>query len=180
MSIFTSLFTDILNDGKTVLKKKEIALGFWVAAIRELFEEIGILLAYQDNKLIQISSNQIIENFQKYREKLVKKEISMLEIMEGEGLLYAIDQLHYFRHFITPPVSPIRFDARFFFTKLPEMQKQQIKLYSGEIAEFKWLTPKESLRKYRKGEIKIIAPQYFCLKELMNNINIQEDIKGLF
>ncbi|MFX0136181.1 MAG: hypothetical protein ACFFDN_21255 [Candidatus Hodarchaeota archaeon] len=164
---------NILLNQNTSFKEKKIAISFWIAAIREVFEEIGILLAYRDNKLVGLSNENDISRYQKYREELIKSEISMLEIMEAEDLYYALDKLHYFRHFITPPVSPIRFDTRFFLSKLPEGQ-QRIDPDFKEIAEFEWLTPKESLKKYRKKEIKIIPPQYSCLRGLMNKKQIKE------
>ena len=162
---------NVLQDDRTSFKEKNIALGFWIAAIREVFEELGILLAYQDNHLVEISSEQRINRFQKYREKLIKDQLTIFEILEKEDLFFAVDQLHYFRHFITPPFSPIRYDARFFLAKLPE--RQRVTPYSKEIVDFEYLTPKGALGKYKKKEIKIIAPQYACLRALMNEENIK-------
>ncbi len=164
---------DILYNQNTSFKEKKIALSCWIAAIREVFEEVGILIAYKDNKLIDLSNKSKINKFQEYRGNLIKNEISMLEIMETEDLFYAVDKLHYFRHFITPPFAPIRFDTRFFLTKLPDGQ-QGIDPDNKEIVDYEWLTPKNSLKKYRKKEIKIIPPQYACLRGLMNRDQIRE------
>ncbi len=164
---------NILLNQKTSFKEKKIALSFWIAAIREVFEEVGILIAYKDDKLIDFSNESEISRYQEYRDKLIKNEISMLEIMETEDLFYAVDKLHYFRHFITPPLAPMRFDTRFFLTKLPNAQ-QRIEPDYKEIVDYEWLTPKNSLKKYRKKEIKIIPPQYACLRGLMNKNQIRE------
>ncbi|NVM05021.1 MAG: hypothetical protein HWN67_22050 [Candidatus Helarchaeota archaeon] len=164
---------NILLNQKTSFKEKKIALSFWIAAIREVFEEVGILIAYKGDQLVDLSNKSEISRYQEHREKLIKNKISMLEIMEMEDLFYAVDKLHYFRHFITPPLAPIRFDTRFFLTKLPEGQ-QRIDPDYKEIADYEWLTPKASLKKYRKKEIKIIPPQYACLRGLMNKNQIKE------
>ncbi|MHA1380145.1 MAG: NUDIX hydrolase [Candidatus Helarchaeota archaeon] len=161
---------NILYDQRTFFTDKRIALGFWITAIRELFEEMGILLVYKNGNLINLSSSKIKKYFEDYRIQIMNGKGTFHKIMEREDLVYAVDKLRYFRHFITPPIMPRRYDTRFFIAKLP--QGQDLKPFDKEIASFDWMTPKKALRKFRKREIKIIAPQFACLKALKKVENI--------
>ncbi|MHA1300571.1 MAG: NUDIX hydrolase [Candidatus Helarchaeota archaeon] len=165
----------ILKDSRTSFANRNVALGFWVAAIRELFEEIGVLFAYKENKLIDLTKDENNKKFQDLREKMINNVVSIYEILNKEDLFFATDQLHYFRHFITPPIVPRRYDTRFFLALLPFRQK--IIPFKKEITDFEWMSPREALKKYRKKEIKIIAPQFACLKSLMKAKSVCNLIK---
>ena len=80
-----------------------------------MFEEVGILFAYdKDRNLINLSNSNLQKKFEAHRQRLLEKSILFSEIIAQEELYYAVDKLHYFRHFITPDLSPIRYDTRFF------------------------------------------------------------------
>jgi len=79
---------NILNDQNTSFKERNIALSFWVTAIREVFEEIGILIAYKNDKLIDLSVENEKSKYQKYRQRLIEGNISLLDVMEIENLFF--------------------------------------------------------------------------------------------
>ena len=98
------------------------ALGSWAAAIRETFEEVGILFAYDRNRMpVSFSSDEEKARFQSYRRKMCEGKITMAGMLR-EGLALAADRLHYFSHWITPEPLPLRYDVRFFIAVMPECQ----------------------------------------------------------
>jgi len=146
----------------------------WIIAIREIFEETGILIATKEvGDIITITEENMIK-FQHYQEDLQKKRDTMTNILTKENLYYAANNLKYFGRLVTPPMSPIRFDTQFFLCKLP--QNQNINLFSDELYEDSglWGTPKQLLALYKKNQIKMIFPQYSTLRRLKKYRTIQE------
>jgi len=132
----------------------EKALGFFVAAIRETFEEAGILLAYGENpKVVALSDDEKVR-FAGYRKQVRKDPFSFHTIVESEGLKLATENLYYFAHWITPEFSPIRFDARFFVSVAPS--NQEVLCDALETTDHVWISPKKALKK--QGADFILAP----------------------
>lgn len=160
---------NVLNNLKDVCKDPSI---LWIIAIRELFEETGILIAgNNETKLIEIIEKNA-EKLKKYQESLQKDRINMTSVLAKENLYYSANKLHYFGRFITPEASPIRFDTQFFLCEFPH--DQNINLFFDELTEGQWGSPKEFIKQYRKKEIKLIFPQYSTLKRLKKYRTIQE------
>ncbi|MFW9988822.1 MAG: hypothetical protein ACFFC3_09220 [Candidatus Odinarchaeota archaeon] len=144
----------------------------WIIAIRELFEETGILIASNKEGNSIGNIEEINTKLKKYQGKLQTKKITMTDILTNENLYYAANNLKYFGRFITPALSPIRFDTQFFICKFP--QNQKIKLFYDELTEGIWDSPRKLLYKFEKKEIKLIFPQYSTLKRLERFKTIQE------
>lgn len=87
-------------------------------AIREAFEESGILLA-RDARTGDFVSAERLEELQHYRPKLDKREEALADVLEREKLRLALDQLVHFAHWITPDNMPKRFDTHFFLAVSP-------------------------------------------------------------
>jgi 8-oxo-dGTP pyrophosphatase MutT (NUDIX family) len=121
----------------------EKALGFFVAAIRETFEEAGILLANQETPNV-ITCEEEKVRFAKYRRQIRNDPFSFLTIIERERLQLATENLFYFAHWITPEISPIRFDARFFVSVAPS--NQEVLCDTVETTEHVWISPQEALK----------------------------------
>ena len=146
--------------------------NLWIIAIRELFEETGILIAAREmGHSIEINKKNF-KKFKRYQEDLQKKRETMTDILIKENLYYAANNLKYFGRLITPALSPIRFDTQFFLCKLP--QKQNINLFSDELTEGLWGSPRQIIELYKKNQIKIIFPQYSTLNRLKKFKTIQE------
>ncbi|MFX1476642.1 MAG: hypothetical protein ACFFCI_00790 [Promethearchaeota archaeon] len=142
--------------------------NLWITAIREVFEEIGVLIA-------EDSIGKPVENMKKlkkYQSKLQKRKKTMTDILCKEDLYYAAKNLQYFGRLITPEISPIRFDTQFFVCRFP--QNQNVNLFTIELTESLWGTPKQLLTKLKKSQIKLIFPQYSSLKRLEKFKTIQE------
>ncbi|MGG1675275.1 NUDIX hydrolase [Neobacillus sp. NRS-1170] len=141
-------------------------LAYYVAAARELFEEVGILLcSAEDGSAILMD----LEKEWKYRRQLVKGEITFFQMLKNEKLQFNLQSLQYFGHIITPNVSRIRFDTRFFIAQLPEGQHP--KPDQNEISDAKWISPADALSDYHNGKISLPPPTIHSLKTIVAHQN---------
>lgn len=175
------LLSHALNDSETLLEHiKPLSiqgggLPSVVAALREAFEEAGILLAYDEhNRLLEVTSKEMQSRFHQYRLKLYQGELEFASILRQESLKLAIDQLVYMSHWITPEGSPQRFDTRFFITQMPPHQCGDHDGY--ESVDSIWLSPDEALEKYNNHEIQLILPTVITLQEIKEHQTVQESI----
>jgi len=156
----------------------EESFAHWIAGIRELFEEAGVLLAYdQKGKLLQLKNREQRERFLHYRESLQKDKKSICEIAQKENLLFALDQLHYYAHWITPEARSERFDTRFFLTRYPlgqEATHDQKETTAGA-----WLTPRKALEENLTGEVVLSPPTLKTLEDLSRFESIDEVFSSL-
>jgi len=143
----------------------EESLACWTAGIRELFEEAGVLLAYdQHGEPVVFKTAEEKERFFNYRDLLNRGEITLCRLAEEEGLLIALDQFHYYAHWITPEARPQRFDTFFFAARHPAGQEavhDQKETTAGI-----WITPREALRENGVGEVILSPPTLKTLEDL--------------
>ena len=129
------------------------ALGHWVGAIRETFEEVGLLLAYAaDGRPARLDD----ERHAAYRRECQRDHRAFVDMIRAERLTLATDRLVYFAHWITPVVQPLRFDTRFFATDMPAVHEAVADEH--EITEVQWLTPHEALDANARGELSLRNP----------------------
>ncbi|MDM7999151.1 MAG: NUDIX hydrolase [Dehalococcoidia bacterium] len=148
----------------------EKSLGFFVAAIREVFEESGILLAYGRRPLGEKESVRL----QRYRAQVHADPSAFASVLRDEGLKLVTDTLSYFAHWITPEVLPIRFDARFFLAPAPAGQAA---FPDGrETVDASWITPRDALLEHRSGRMKLAPPTFHSLTELADVRSVDEAI----
>lgn len=159
------------------LSSPEIALGTWVAAIRETFEEVGLLLAYrEDGSLKQFNSEEVVKRFRRHRGLLFEGKRTFINILREEGLTLATDRLYYFSHWITPEFLPLRYDVRFFVTEAPEGQEA---LPDGvELTKHAWITPQEALKRFRSGKCDMVLPTLMTMEELSHHRTIEDVIRA--
>ncbi|OLO36328.1 hypothetical protein BTR23_15770 [Alkalihalophilus pseudofirmus] len=149
---------------KNYFSSEEFSGGHFVAAARELYEEVGIFLGVRETgDPVQIPD----EKEQEYRSKLLNGEISFLHILKNEGCYLDFKDLQYFGYRLTPEGSPYRFDTRFFLAQLPNGQSP--KPDAHEIADAFWITPEEALSSYEKGELPMVSPTIISLRTLLNH-----------
>ena len=152
------------------------ALGFFVAAIREAFEEAGILLAYREPPHLVAIGEEDASRFAGYRRQVSQDPSSFATIIQEEGLLLATDKLSYFAHWITPHVSPIRFDTRFFVAPAPPDQEA---LHDElETTDSVWISPQEAVEKRRRGEMAIPYPTYCNVRDLAQFSSVEAVISS--
>lgn len=131
-------------------------LAYYVAAIRECFEEAGVLLAC-DTKGSTISAARA-DSLLKHR------KTSFLEMLETENLFVPVESLAYYAHWITAPGRARRFDARFFAALAPEGQTGSHD--AAETVHDIWIRPREALERGERGEIELVFATRQALADL--------------
>ncbi len=144
---------------------EELSLAHWVAGIRELFEEAGVLLCVMESgSPLDMSQDKIHERLTQKRRALVEGSIDFLALLESENLYCDIGGAVFFYHRVTPETYSIRFDTCFFLASLPSGQTPLA--CSEEVIESIWITPEQALDNYNSGELPIIPPTSTSLKTL--------------
>jgi 8-oxo-dGTP pyrophosphatase MutT (NUDIX family) len=116
-----------------------------VAAIRESFEECGILLARPHGASDLISAERLCT---------IDRRVPFAEILCRENLVLAIDLLVPFAHWITPPFMPKRFDTHFFVAPAP---RNQIIVHDGrETVDSIWISPRMALEEGKRGRFTLV------------------------
>ncbi|HXV81558.1 MAG TPA: hypothetical protein VEG60_16895 [Candidatus Binatia bacterium] len=140
------------------------ALGLWVAGIRELFEEVGVLLAVSPLGEPWAATKNRNNNLSEKHAALLKGTLSFRSLLESERLFCDVSRLAYFSHWQTPREVSIRFDTRFFLAKLPNDQSAQ--RTSPEATHSVWLTPDRALELFAKDKLPMIFPTFASLRTL--------------
>lgn len=140
-------------------------LAYWVAAIRESFEEAGVLLARgADGERIQFNDPVVDERFQAHRQAVDSGARRLVDICEDEGLQLEVDDIFYFSHWITPEGAPRRYDTRFFVARAP---LGQTPLHDDhEVIANLWIRPADALAQHRAGQFDLIFPTLRTLEVL--------------
>lgn len=148
-----------------------LGTGARAAAIRELFEEANVLLAYHDTQLLSITP-ATEAHFTTYRAAFNQRQGSLVKLCQHENLVLATDRLAYFAHWITPPEMPKRYDTHFFLAVAPTEQEA---LYDQlETSEGLWITPTQALERFAAGTFPLAFPTYHQLRDLAAYANTQE------
>jgi 8-oxo-dGTP pyrophosphatase MutT (NUDIX family) len=162
-----------LQDGPTAL-----GTGFRAAAIRECFEEAGVLLASRNGRLLDLTGAEA-ERFAGYRTHLQRKEMSLNEIVAREGLALAADALLHWAHWITPEAWPKRFDTHFFLAKAPT---SQLAAHDDlETTESVWIAPEVALSGFESGAFPLVfatVHQLGALSDLTSYDEARERFTG--
>ena len=141
----------------------ERAHSFHLCAIRETFEEAGVLLARKDGTPVRLTGPDE-ERFAARRQLMCGREGSLAAFAEEFGLRFAGDLLHYFSRWVTPAFSPKRYDARFFVAEMPGGQEP---LHDDlETTASTWIRPADAIAQAREGLFSIIFPTRKTLEQL--------------
>ena len=132
------------------------ALKFRIAAIRETFEESGILLARPRGADTIISADRAEAISQAHRAAVCEGAVPFARVVAENDLVLALDQLAHYAHWITPMGLPKRFDTHFFIAKAPP---DQVGAHDGrESTDSIWVSPKEALEGGESGRFKLPFP----------------------
>jgi 8-oxo-dGTP pyrophosphatase MutT (NUDIX family) len=155
-----------LDDAKasSVLGVPQGGLAYWTAAIRESFEEAGVLLAYDaGGRVIALDRQELADQFRQHRHGLNAGERGFIDIVRDCGLTLAADQLVYFSHWITPVSAPRRYDTRFFIAAAPPAQEP---LHDNhETISHLWVRPADALDRHRENRFSMRLPTIRTLEE---------------
>ena len=140
-------------------------MGHWVAGIRELFEEVGILLCVTEaGEPLDMTQEKLTTRLAAKRRELVQGTLDFPNLLESEGLRCDLARAVFFYHRVTPEMYSIRFDARFYLAQLPRGQSPLTS--SEEVADGLWITPERVLEASEKGDFPVIPPTTTSLRTL--------------
>lgn len=130
------------------------ALAFRIAAIRETFEECGVLLARRRGSGRLIDAQALIDIEARHRAELNAGALGFETMLLAEGLVPATDVLVHFAHWITPANQPKRYDTHFFLARAPE---EHLAVHDGrEAVESVWIRPQAALAGTESGRFKMV------------------------
>lgn len=163
-------------------------LAYWVAAVRECFEEAGILLARREPEepsserrgrhadlgprpavvgnppLVSLATRGVAERVARHRRAVNAGRRRFLDVCRAERVVLALDRVHYFSHWVTPEGAPRRYDTRFFVAAAPTGQTPVHD--AGETVASVWISPADALRRFRDGDIELIFPTIRTLQAI--------------
>jgi len=168
------------KQASSILSLNEGGLGYWVACVRECFEESGVLLAYRENgHLFKPSLDEkIILN--DLRRQLNDDSIVFIDILKELNLRLALDRILYLSHWVTPKIESRRYSTRFFITSIANDQEA---IHDGyEAVDSLWIKIEKALNDYEQGTFPIIMPTIKNLEAIAgypSTLSILEDKESI-
>lgn len=153
----TSVVTGM--DDATASELLDLAAGglaYWVAAVRETFEEAGLLLASTLQGDDPWLDTRRAARLHEARPELDAGRLSMAELCRREGLQLDLGALRSFGRWITPIGAPRRYDTRFFVAPAPP--RPEVRVDEREAVAAEWSEPVEALERFARGDIDLILP----------------------
>ncbi|MBY0269379.1 MAG: NUDIX domain-containing protein [Burkholderiales bacterium] len=153
-------------------------LAYWVAAIREAFEESGLLLARNEaGAVVSLTDPRIAQRFTEHRRRLNAGAVEFPALLQAENLQLAADRLTYFAHWITPVGLPRRYDTRFFMAEAPEGQEPLQD--ERETIAATWVSPGDALSRHRSGDFEMRTPTVRTLERFADYDTVANLRRGL-
>jgi 8-oxo-dGTP pyrophosphatase MutT (NUDIX family) len=152
-----------LDDGTAArrLNLDSGAMPYYCAALRELFEEAGLLLAIEsDGRPLSVENRRLVA----WRSDLATGRVTWSELLEREGLRLAVGEMQYLAHWVTPERRLRRFDTRFFVAAAPA--NQEALPDDSEIVEHVWTTVSAALERQDTGDWSMLVPTVRTLQLL--------------
>lgn len=138
-------------------------LAWIVAAIRECFEEAGVLLARPvgATEVVRFDTPEVAARFDAARHEIHQGRRTIVDLCAREGLVLLADRVHLVDHWVTPLGERRRFDTRFFVARAPDAQDG---IHDDvETIASRWVRPDEALRLHRAGELQMFPPTVVSL-----------------
>ncbi len=160
--------------GRIFAAPAALARALVCAAVRETFEESGVLLAGESAESVVADTTSA--DWEADRKALLDRSVSLAELLARRGLVLRSDLLRPWARWITPVVEPRRFDTRFFAAALPAGQRTRD--VGGEASEVAWVRPADALAASRRGEIRLFPPTAVSLSELAECGDVKSALTG--
>jgi 8-oxo-dGTP pyrophosphatase MutT (NUDIX family) len=139
-----------------------LARALVCAAVRETFEESGVLLAGPDvNSVVADTSGA---DWERDRRALIERELAFAEFLNRRGLCLRADLLRPWAHWITPFIEPRRFDTRFFVALMPPGQRTRE--FGEEADQVEWIAPTAAVERFAAGSMRMMPPTLITFTEL--------------
>ncbi|MER5439249.1 NUDIX hydrolase [Streptomyces sp. NPDC002790] len=144
------------------------------AAVRETFEEAGVLLAGPTPDTVVDDTTG--ERWQADRQALIDRDLSFAGFLENRGLVLRSDLLGAWARWITPEFEPRRYDTWFFAAALPAGQRTSDD--SSEADRTVWITPGRAAAEYDRGELTMMPPTIATLRTLEAYGEVRDALAG--
>ncbi len=140
-------------------------LAFWIAAVREAFEEAGVLLAERiDGGPMTLDPDE--------RHRVHDGSLAVVDLCARRGLVIDLSRLHYIDHWVTPLGERRRFDTRFFLGEVPP---DQVLVHDdSETVDSLWVRPAEAIAMFGDGRLTMMPPTVFNLKWLAGHASVAD------
>jgi 8-oxo-dGTP pyrophosphatase MutT (NUDIX family) len=152
-----------LKERATNFQPRGVPHHFWFAAVREVFEETGVLLAREAGDA-WVPSASADARMEELRLKLMDGLVPLHDVLRAANCHVDFSAMVYFAHWITPVAEPRRYDTRFFAAALPD--DREVKADPREMTDALWLTPKQALVRFKEGTLPMVFPTVRTLEEL--------------
>jgi 8-oxo-dGTP pyrophosphatase MutT (NUDIX family) len=144
---------------------REEALGHWVAVVRELFEEVGVLLCVNEKgEAIQFNNPTEKRRIEVARRAIVAGATDFGDFLQSENLFCDLTKTQYFDHWVTPEIYSMRFDTRFYVAVLPAAQS--VLTHSEEVTHSLWIKAGTALARMDRRDFPILPPTTTVLQRL--------------
>lgn len=147
-----------------LLDDAQDALAYWVAAVRECFEEAGVLLGCEAGH--PLAGEALVAA----RDELNAGTLSWTDLAAHMDLRFDLGKLHYFAFWTTPPGMPRRFSTRFFAARMPAGQRACAD--GSETTRGEWMRPQDALARHQAGEVKLMPPTTTTLRQLADYTDV--------
>ena len=150
------------------LNPASVPLSYWLAAVRECYEEAGVMLGLQRGRAIDSST---------VAELAATRLEDFGELCTRLDLTLGLGELYYFAHWVTPEMAPRRFDTRFFVARMPD---GQVATHApGETMSGEWITPAQALQRAEDDHWNLIMPTLTSLRSLLRYGSVDELLAGV-
>ncbi|MFZ0158871.1 MAG: hypothetical protein WAL50_07570 [Kineosporiaceae bacterium] len=143
-----------------------------VAAVRETFEECGVLLAEPDRDRGGPQLTADAGQWEAWRQDLLAGHLELAEVLRAAGARLSADLLHPWAHWVTPAFEARRFDTLFYLARVPA--GQQPRHLEGEGDQAGWVDAADAVRRHAEGLLPMLPPTLVCLEELAAASSVSE------
>jgi len=149
---WSSLATGVTAEEADGALRVPDARAFWIAAVRETIEEVGLVIGVHNQDLAR------------HRHAFDRGEVRLSELVATSGRPLDLSGLHAISRWVTPMPSPRRYDTYFFVARAPRGSEPSAD--GSEAVEARWTTPAGALEGWREGELTMISPTLATLQRL--------------
>jgi len=152
------------------------AIAYYLAALREAFEETGILVAHAaDGSAPETAAESA--DVDALRGELMEDRVSFADVLDRLGCRIDGASIEYLAHWITPKPEPRRYDTRFFAAKVRQGATPIVD--PREMTDAVWITPRGALTRHERGDLPMVFPTIMTLKQLSAHASTSEALADL-
>jgi recombination protein RecT len=149
--------------------------AYWLAAVREAFEETGVLLARNasDEPLPDATASGDVAH---WRAQLLDSDASLLAALTALSARPDLSRMVYCAHWITPVAEPRRYDTRFFLAALPH--GAQVTIDEREMSDMVWVTAADALERFGRGTLSMVFPTVKTIQRLASYASVNDMLEA--